>query len=80
MVLNDGSRARVGIRVQVFPRQLRWQDIAARVLHPPVAQHNSEWQLLDVLMHWPWDRVNLTRAGMGVVQVRPARAAPFAPA
>lgn len=53
----------------MFPKQIRWLDLAARILNPPVAQHNSEWQLLDVLMHWPWDRVILSRAGMGVVQV-----------
>lgn len=54
--------------LQVFPKQMRWADVAARILNPPVAQYNSEWQLLDVLMHWPWDRVILSRAGMGVVQ------------
>lgn len=57
-------------RVQIFSGQMQWPDIAARTLNPPVAQHNSEWQVLEVLMHWPWDRLVLSRTGMGVVQAR----------
>lgn len=56
--------------MQIFSGQMRWADIAARTLDPPVAQHNSEWRVLEVLMHWPWDRFVLSRAGMGVVQAR----------
>lgn len=56
--------------LQIFSGQMQWVDIAARTLDPPVAQHNSEWQVLEVLMHWPWDRLVLSRAGMGVVQAR----------
>ena len=56
--------------VQIFSGQMQWPDIAARTLDPPVAQHNSEWQVLEVLMHWPWDRLVLSRTGMGVVQAR----------
>eukprot|EP00892_Ulva_mutabilis_P009323 jgi/Ulvmu1/6763/UM030_0099.1 len=56
--------------LKIFSGQMQWADIAARTLDPPVAQHNSEWQVLEVLLHWPWDRLVVSRAGMGVVQAR----------
>lgn len=49
---------------------MQWADIVARTLNPPFVQHTSEWLVLEVLLHWPWDRLVLSRSGMGGVQAR----------
>ena len=49
---------------------MNWLDIVRRKFKPPIAQYTSEWEVLELLMQWPWDCVDLSGSGMGTVHAK----------